>query len=114
MRRHSLSLRTPPPGSLAAEILDHQTNSATPHFTVAKTLLNNLTELTSKISDFESCVSSADDERDTDVDTKSEDIDDKSANDKRRFSKQKRKHSTTPNRDFFLKKPNTSSSPKTQ
>ena len=114
VRRHSLSLRTPPPGSLAAEILEQQSNSATPHFTIAKTLLNNLTEMTSKISDFESCVSSADDERDSDADTKSEDHDEKSMIDKKRHYKQKRKHSTTPNRDFFLKKPNTSSSPNTQ
>ena len=107
-------MRTPPPGSLGADILEQQSNSATPHFTRAKTLLNNLTEMTSKISDFESCVSSADDERDSDADSKSEDHDEKSMIDKKRHYKQKRKHSTTPNRDFFLKKPNTSSSPNTQ
>ena len=111
VRRHSLSMRTPPQGSIAEEIISHTNSAATPHFTLAKTLLNNLSEMTSRLSDFESCVSSSGSETDTEKNDMKQESNQKSMNDAKRNYRQKRKNSTTPKKDFFLKKQNTNNSP---
>ena len=107
-RRYSLSLRSPPFGSLAAEILKP---SATPHFQRAKSLLTDLKEMTARFSDFESCLSSSDDE------VTAKETDDngfRSMNEKKRRWKSKRKKSSSPpGIESFLKKVNRNLSPKT-
>ena len=98
----------PPHGSLAAEILN-PSFSATPHFQRAKSLLTDLKEMTSRFSDFESCVSSSDDE----VPENETDDGFKSMNDKKRGWKKKRKSSESPlGKEAFLKKTNRNLSPK--
>jgi hypothetical protein len=109
VRRHSLSLRSPPLSSLAAEIL-HSSSDVTPHFAKAKSLLTNLTEMTSHLSDFESCLSSSSSDDDLDENVNDEEGF-QTMNGRKRAYKQKRKNSTTPSRESFLKKPNLNSSP---
>ena len=60
VRRFSLSLRSPPSGSIASEILQQKTSapavpSAPERFLRAKSLISEVKE---KLSDFESCISS--------------------------------------------------------
>jgi hypothetical protein len=103
-----LSLRSPPFGSLAAEILK---SSVTPHFQRANSLLTDLKEMTARFSDFESCLSSSDDE------VTAKETDDngfRSMNEKKRRWKSKRKKSySPPGIESFLKKVNRNLSPKT-
>ena len=111
VRRHSLSLRSPTSGSLAADIL--QTSSVTPNFLRAKSLLSEVKEMAARLSDFESCHSSSEDDLDDVVvgnDTGDEGF--KTMNDKKRYWKNKRKNSTTPSKDSFVKKLNQNTSPK--
>ena len=56
VRRNSLSLRSPPLGSLADEILRTGENADT--YSKAKSILSNLKEMADKYSDFASCDSS--------------------------------------------------------
>ena len=100
MRRNSLSLRerTPPPGSLADEILTtpYTTEAEVSHYIKAKSILTNLKEMSERLSDFASCESdiSLSDDQDSDSSFKTQ---------VRR--KKSGKHSTTPpDRDFFMKK----------
>ena len=55
-RRHSISLidRTPPPNSLAADILGRSTSVA-----AAKSLLSQLSDMQESLSEFNSCLSSS-------------------------------------------------------
>ena len=117
VRRHSRSLRSPPPGSLAADILQ-ASSSVTPHFDKAKSLLVNLKEMTNRLSEFESCrssgSSSSSSEDEQEVEQSAKDTDDegfKTMNDRKRSWKLKRKNSTTPSKDSFVKKLNQNSSP---
>ena len=114
VRRHSLSLRTPPLGSLAAEILNPVilTSTATPHSEKPRSLLTNLSEMTSHLSEFESCASDIDSSSDEDSDAKEKNEDGfQTMNGNRRSYKKKRKNSTTPTREYFMKKPNMNASP---
>ena len=100
-RRHSISLinRTPPKHSLAAELLDSP--SARPSLQKTKSVINELKDLTDRLSEFGSCISSPD----TSVSDNADEENDshiKSKNQK----KKKRKHKVTPYKDSFLKKPN--------
>ena len=56
-RRHSLSLlnRTPPEGSLAAQLLDPSLSL------VPRSLISNIKDITASLSDFNSCISSTSD-----------------------------------------------------
>ena len=114
-RRYSLSLRSPPPGTLAAEILQQTTSAPTepPRFYRAKKLISELKEMTSRLSDFESCVSSSsEDDHVPSRETKTGDF--KSSSEKKRGWKNKRKNSSSPlGSDYFLKRPNKNSSPQT-
>ena len=113
-RRYSLSLRSPPPGTLAAEILLPATSAPTvpPRFSRAKKLISELKEMTTRLSDFESCVSSSSEEDET---PSKETHNDEFKNvEKKRGWKNKRKNSTSPlGSDQFLKRANKMASPKT-
>ena len=114
VRRYSLSLRSPPPGTLAADILDAPIApfSVTPHFAKAKSLLENVKEMTARLSEFESCHSSSEDE--PEAANSAKDTDDegfKTMNQRKKGWKNKRKNSTTPSKDSFMKKLNQNPSP---
>ena len=105
VRRHSISLtnRTPPPGSIAADILK-------PGQSIARTklLVNEIKDLSEQLSDFNSCIdSSSSDEADNDINSKPW----TTMNEKKRNRKNKRRHSLTPNKEVFMKKVNISSEP---
>ena len=101
VRRHSLSLRSPPLGSLASEILNtpsYQYNQAK-----SKTLISDLKEIADKLSEFRSCkssVSSSDSEREQFGDNDGF----QTMNSKKRGWKNKRKLKTTPRKESLLKK----------
>ena len=59
VRRNSISLRSPPAGSLAGEILSSGTVNSNQHYAQAKNILSNLKEMSEKYSDFASCYSSS-------------------------------------------------------
>ena len=103
VRRNSISLRVPPLGSIADDILEAEHNPGN-HYLKARTILSDLKELSERFSDFGSC------KEDTSVDGNSS-SDDGVFKTQRRHQRRKRKKSITPEKDFFLKKPNTSSSP---
>ena len=98
VRRHSLSLRSPPAGSLAGDILG--TTDPAQHYTKARNILSNLKEMTERFSDFGSCHSDS-----------SSGEDDTGGYTKQGRNKRKQRKSITPDRDFFLKKPNLAVSP---
>ena len=52
VRRNSLSMRTPPSNSIAAEIMHP---SVTPHFSRAQSLISEVKEMAARLSEFESC-----------------------------------------------------------
>jgi hypothetical protein len=105
IRRHSISLleRTPPMGSLAAELLV----TTTPRHDLSRTnsMINELRSMAENLSDFGSCLSdsSGDDSLADGVD-KEEGF--KNMNEKKRNKKKKRKLKLTPGKEQFMKKPN--------
>ena len=114
VRRHSLSIidRSPPPHSLAAEILCSRRLSST----IKTNIMASIADIQESLSDFNSCVESSgegsvssDDDCDTlKVDKKGEP---KSLNDRKREKKLKRKLVLTPSKEDFFKKPNRHTSP---
>jgi hypothetical protein len=102
VRRHSISLtnRTPPHQSLASDIMN-SCQSRT------KLVVNEIRDLTDRLSDFNSCISSSESSEDADNDVEQDDKTGGTMNDRKRKKRNKRKHSLTPNKDFFLKKQNT-------
>ena len=105
-RRHSLSLldRTPPPGSLAADIL------LTPRPDLSRTHLL-VKELKEHLSDFGSCISESSESDDLKNESDAESLGSQSMNERKRLRKSKRKIKVTPGKDYFLKKPNLVLSP---
>ena len=99
-RRNSLSLRTPPTGSLGDELLKADSQ----HITKFKSIVSNIKDMAEKFSDFGTCESLSD-ETDTDRQT----------NEKfqlqGRKKKRKIKLSPSPPTEYFLKKPNVRQSP---
>ena len=110
VRRHSLSLmnRTPPPNSIAADILGSNLS-----FQAAKALWTKIAEVQDSLSDFKSCVSSASSSDESADDLKQvENVKFVTANEKKREKRKKRKLALTPDKDqFLLKKANLQSSP---
>ena len=98
---NSLSLRSPPAGSLADEILNMHTANTDQHYAHAKSILSNLKEMSERYSDFASCYSSS---------SGDEAVDGFKTHDKRKKGK-KHKLSISPGREYFLKKPNMAASP---
>ena len=102
VRRHSQSLRSPPAGSVAQEILDTVTPTPANHYAKAKNILSGLKEMTEKFSDFGSCQS----------DSSQSELEDQSGYKTQGRNKKSGKHRLSPTspRDF-LKKQNTAASP---
>ena len=106
IRRHSISLtdRTPPPNSIAAEIIGKPSS-----LTAAKSLLAQIADLKESLSDFNSCAESLPESSTTSDDT-SDDLEEKTEvksknmNEKKREKKRKRKSVQTPNKEDFLRK----------
>ena len=104
VRRHSLSLhnRTPPRTSIAGEILG--SNS----LIRAKSALKELKGITDQLSEFGSCLSNL---SSSSSDEPSEGVAEKGGyktlNERKRNKKKKRKLQVTPDKDSFVKKPNT-------
>ena len=99
LRRTSLSLRSPPVGSLAADILHSDLGASNLHLKKVQSMMADVKEA---LSDFGSCVSSSSSE------SEAENIVEKKKGWK---SKRKRKKSLTPSKQHFLKKQNTAVSP---
>ena len=102
VRRNSLSCRTPPPGSIAAEILGSPSFPIRGTLDKTKSLLSDLRQMSEQLSEFGSCVSSSSSSEQSG--NESEDKEYKTMNDKKRGWKKKRKLSITPNKDSFVKK----------
>ena len=108
VRRHSLSMRSQPPRSIASEVI--QSVEKRSSFDRAKNLLSEVRDLSSRLSEYESCWSS---------DTGNEEgeaFDDgegpfKTMNERKRGWRKKRKISNSPTKESFLKKQNVSCSP---
>ena len=107
VRRHSLSLRTPPPGSLAQELL-----VSSQSFLKTKNLLDEMKSVSDVLSDFNSCLSSisaSSNEEDSNQE-KGESVFSPQVG--RKKKKKKLKHiATPPDKNFFLKKQNAGKSP---
>ena len=102
VRRHSLSMRSPPLGSLAADILNTPAPANT-HLERVRSQVEDIKEMTGRLSEFGSCQSSSsEDESEAVKDTDEEGF--KTMNDRRRAWRKKRKNSTTPNKESFVKK----------
>ena len=103
-------MRDIPPGSIAAEIMD---TSLTQHRR-AKSILNDIKDISRKLSDFESCQSSMSSSSSSEEDPspdRSDLLTFKTMNSKKRGWKGKRKASQTPEKKDFLKKLHKSTSP---
>ena len=107
VRRHSQSLRTPPYGSLADDILRNS------HVQLRK-VQDMMTDVKETLSDFGSCYESASSKSSSSSSSGSEAERSGSASYKTVGMKKtgkKRKSSLTPSRGYFMKKSNTASSP---
>ena len=103
-RRHSLSMRDIPRGSLAAELHDADLERR-------KSLLNDIRDLSKKLSDFESCQSSLSSDS-SEVEHEEHALEEfQTMNQKRRGWRKKRKASQTPEKTEFLKKVHQAPSP---
>ena len=104
VRRHSHSSlnRTPPPGSLVAEILDIKYPSLA---LTASSIFSNIYEIQESLTDFNSCLDSSSSSEE-EVDAIKGDNGFKTVNDKKREKKKKRKLKLTPGKEQFLKKQN--------
>ena len=95
-------MRSPPRGSLAAEILGTPSHSPINTLARSKSLLADLKEMSDRLSDFGSCRSSS---SESESETKNENGEGfKTMNEKKRGWKNKRKLSLTPNKESLLKK----------
>ena len=106
VRRHSLSLsnRTPPRASIAGEILGSGPDS----LLRAKTALKELKGITDQLSEFGSCLSNSSSSSSDETSVGESEIGGfKTMNERKRNKKKKRKLQVTPDKDSFLKKPNT-------
>ena len=108
VRRNSMCLRSPPAGSLADEILSSDPKS---NYSKAKSILSSLKDMADRYSDFASCDSSL-----GDTDTEAVDITNEVGFQYQGRKKKSKKHrlSPSPTKDFFLKRPNTASSPESR
>ena len=115
VRRHSVSLtnRTPPRFSLAADILNSRPLG--PRVESHSSLLASITDLQEQLSEFNSCQEELSDSSSTNSgdETQHQELPTlhKSANEKKRERRRKRKLAVTPGKEQFLKKQNTQSSP---
>ena len=110
VRRYSLSLRSPPLGSLASEVI-LASQDTKPGLSRTRDLIKDLNE---QLDHFASCQSSQSSQSGSSSDGDGDDEDNtndrdeyKTMNDRRRAYKNKRKASSTPTQESFLKKSNT-------
>ena len=101
VRRHSLSLRSPPKGSIADEILGSAKAKDSPSLERTRSLLAEVKDLQEQLSDFASCKESSDSS--CDEDAKEREVF-RNVDDSKRGFKKKRKASGTPPKEFFKKK----------
>ena len=101
IRRNSLSLRSPPAGSLAAEILSTGTATSDQHYAQAESILSDLKNMSERYTDFGSCYSSSD----------GADDDGFKAPGRKKKAQKHKLSITPPGREYFMKKPNLASSP---
>ena len=98
LRRHSLSLRSPPPGSIAADIL-----SSGPVLLKTKSLLSDMKKMSEQLSEFGSCVSSLSES------SGEESLVNNSAvsvqSEKKKKKRKRMASSSPPDKNLFLKKP---------
>ena len=105
VRRNSLSLRTPPPRSLAEDILNSEDSSQ--NYTKVRSMLDNLKEMADRFSDFASCESLSED-----YDSGGPSHSDVGFQIQGRKKKgKKHKLSPSPSKEYFVKRQNTSCSP---
>ena len=107
VRRNSLSLRSPPPGSLAADILN--TGSENEHYSKARSIISNIKEISERFSDFASCESFSEDTDNTEKIVE----DGFQTQSRKKKNKRKQKFSPSPSKDIF-KRLNNRSSPDSQ
>ena len=102
VRRHSISLtnRTPPRNSVADELL--ATSTVTSQLLKTR---DDLKELSDRMSEFSSCVSSSQANSSDESDYEKVQSNFKSSNERKRAKKNKRKYKLTPDKESFLKKP---------
>ena len=103
VRRNSISLtnRTPPKNSLAADLLATLGSSSAG----VKLATAGSRDWSERMSDFNSCISQSDSSSSDYADRETVgNVGWKSMNDKKREKRKKRKNSLTPNKDLFLKK----------
>ena len=105
VRRNSISLRSPPAGSLAGEILSSGTANTDQLYAQSKNILSNLKEMSERYSDFASCHSSSSGGEGA--------VDDgfKSLGRKKKKARKHRLSVSPPGIEYFLKKPNLALSP---
>ena len=111
VRRHSLSLRTPPRNSIASDILQVPNESS---LNKTSNLLNEVRNLASRLSEYEtSDYSDAVSEAEGDIaqDTRDDEGEFQNMNDRKRHWRHKRKMSGLPTASSFRKKSNTNPTP---
>ena len=108
VRRHSLSLRSPPVNSIAGEILGKaQFNS---NLLKVKAMVSDVKE---SLTDFDSCQSSASDDESSGYKEIHQEVSEEKGWQSQKKRK-KSKSSSPPSREFYLKKKNIANSPKQQ
>ena len=107
VRRHSLSLRTPPKNSLAADILGNLEGQASRPLNISnRSLMNSIKDIQEVLSDFKSCNSTSESSSSEDT---SENLKETAACNSRKKRKKKAKSEYC--REEFLKKQDTKLSP---
>ena len=103
VRRNSLSLRSPPPGSLAADILN--TGSENEHYSKARSIISNIKDITERFSDFVTCESFSED-----TDNPEKIVEDGfQTRSRKKKNKRKQKFSPSPSKEFLKRIDNRSS-----
>ena len=101
IRKHSLSLRSPPKGSIAAEVLERRSS-----LDKAQNLLTEVRKMSTLLTEYESCISTDDEDKQKSDENVADHNEPKSMNEKSRQYRQKRKNRTTPTKESFIKRPN--------
>ena len=102
VRRNSLSLRSPPLGSLAREILGTANYNQGHRYEKAKSIISGLKEMTERFSDFASA---------KEFSSSGSEGGGYSTQGRKKIKSRKHRMSTSPQQDTFLKKANNASSP---
>ena len=101
VRRHSLSLRSPPVNSIAGEILGNVKPNT--NLLKVKAMVSDVKEI---LTDFDSCQSSASDDESSGYKEIHEEAPDEKGWQQSQKKRKKSKSSSPPSREFYLKKKN--------